>query len=277
MAYNNSSAPNRMTKAGSIFTEQTQQHLDRSGEIETLVRETVTGSPHMQGFIREMRNHDEYTAAHGVRVMAIALYVFKQLGSISDEALRQRAAIIGPHDVGKLFIDPAVLSKADPLTPEEWTWIKQHPIYGGRILRAQEAGEGVVQFADYHHVNKACNPYPALPKDKEVVFTTDQSIGVFADMFDAHTSGRSYMTPRDPRVVKNKVIAGDYRGFDKHLIKLLPNEPVQLNSNFLDLLVTKADLDIPYRRADLEHLVEHDMPYLRLETPPETPVYTSNT
>lgn len=38
------------------------------------------------------------------------------------------------HDVGNLGIPPEILNKVEPLTPEEWAFVRKHPYLGERLL-----------------------------------------------------------------------------------------------------------------------------------------------
>jgi putative nucleotidyltransferase with HDIG domain len=75
---------------------------------------------------------DVYT--HAYRVAALAVSVARALDLPDDSvAALERAALL--HDIGKLAVPEAVLRKPAPLTTEEQTLIRQHPMIGAELIR----------------------------------------------------------------------------------------------------------------------------------------------
>lgn len=74
------------------------------------------------------------TTASEVRNLAkLAQETALRLGRAPEEArLVGLAALL--HDVGSLGIPPAITQKADPLTAEEWAFVREHPHLGERML-----------------------------------------------------------------------------------------------------------------------------------------------
>jgi len=100
----------------------------------------------------------DYPDEHAVDVALCAGRIADQLGL--GERVR-RAVIEGAllHDVGKLFVDAAVLAKRGPLTAEERKEVNRHPVEGDRILR--DAVEGsVVDVVVAHHERWDGGGYP---------------------------------------------------------------------------------------------------------------------
>lgn len=96
------------------------------------------------------------------------------------------------HDIGKLFIPPAILQKPGALTDEEYEVMKTHTTIGYNIcmkdlkLRPYSAG------ALYHHEGLDGSGYPNGVKKKEIPYVA-QIIRV-ADEYDAIVSKRQYKT-----------------------------------------------------------------------------------
>lgn len=56
------------------------------------------------------------------------------------------------HDIGDLYIDPAILASSDALTPEQWRHVAAHPLVAANVLRELPgAGPGVAQAVLHHH------------------------------------------------------------------------------------------------------------------------------
>lgn len=94
------------------------------------------------------------------------------------------------HDIGKIFIPPAVLQKPSKLTEEEYEIIKTHTTIGYKIcmndlkLRPYAAG------ALYHHESLDGSGYPHKLQEKDIPYEA-QIIRV-ADEFEAITAKRQY-------------------------------------------------------------------------------------
>src|SRR3954469_8713314 len=72
----------------------------------------------------------------GVSELAVALG--EQLG-IEGEQLTQLEHAAALHDVGKVAIPDAIITKPGPLTDDEWRFMRRHTIIGERILAAAPA------------------------------------------------------------------------------------------------------------------------------------------
>jgi hypothetical protein len=55
------------------------------------------------------------------------------------------------HDIGELYIDPAILSAGQQLTQEQWRHIAAHPIVGSRVLAEMPGAGPKVALAVLHH------------------------------------------------------------------------------------------------------------------------------
>src|SRR4030043_20139 len=70
---------------------------------------------------------------HSRRLVEYALMGARELGLNKQQQQNiEYAALL--HDIGKLSIADAVLNKVEPLTDEEWSMIRKHPIVGYEIL-----------------------------------------------------------------------------------------------------------------------------------------------
>jgi HD-GYP domain-containing protein (c-di-GMP phosphodiesterase class II) len=94
------------------------------------------------------------------------------------------------HDVGKIAIPDAILTKPGPLDAEEWRFMSRHTILGERILTAAAALRPVARLVRSSHERFDGNGYPdglcgeGIPLGARIIFV--------CDAFDAMTSDRSY-------------------------------------------------------------------------------------
>src|SRR5207237_241569 len=76
-------------------------------------------------FLRAIEAKDPYTAGHTKRVARYAAYIGTELG-LSPARLQQLEQAALMHDIGKLAVPSALLTKPGPLTAEEFALVQRH-------------------------------------------------------------------------------------------------------------------------------------------------------
>jgi len=183
------------------YCEQTIQALARE-DIAVRRLTQLTGSEHSVdleamnlrvartlAMIAEM--HEPYNRGHSERVSIFANDIALQLGS-SDEFIKnvQLAAIV--HDIGKVVIPDHVLFKSGPLTPAEYSQIKQHPKAAVDILRHLHYFGATLAMIESHHEWYNGKGYPRKLRGEDIPLGA--RIIAVADAYDAMTSPRPYRT-----------------------------------------------------------------------------------
>ena len=132
---------------------------------------------------------DQATGGHSHRVAALSLIIARQL-EVSGERLAdlQRAAIL--HDVGKVAIADAILSKPGPLTEAEWQEMRKHPAVGYQIVKDVPFLEGAAEIILSHHEHFDGTGYPRGFRGEEISLVA--RIFAVVDAYDAITSDRPY-------------------------------------------------------------------------------------
>lgn len=132
---------------------------------------------------------DAYTSGHSERVARYALETGRLMGLDGDDL---KSLHIGAllHDIGKIGISEAIITKNDRLTAEEYEIIKTHPARGATILEPAVFLSEKIPLIRYHHERYDGNGYPEGLKGDEIPLLA--RIVCVADSFDAMTSKRAY-------------------------------------------------------------------------------------
>jgi diguanylate cyclase (GGDEF)-like protein len=126
---------------------------------------------------------------HLTGVAELAVRVGDRLG-VADERRQQVFHAAQLHDVGKIAIPDAILTKPEPLDESEWSFMQRHTVIGGRILSAAPALVPVAILVRSSHEHFDGGGYPdglageMIPLGARVI--------ALCDAFDAMTSDRPY-------------------------------------------------------------------------------------
>lgn len=132
---------------------------------------------------------DPYTANHSRRVGIYARELAISLNLSPDEIdVVERAARV--HDIGKIIVDLAVLTKDGRLDDDDWVQLKQHPGTGADVLSRFPEFTLATAYVRHHHESLDGTGYPdglrgdAIPLGARII--------AVADSFDAMASARPY-------------------------------------------------------------------------------------
>lgn len=154
---------------------------------------------------------DPCTRAHSMTVATYAETIGRRMG-LPSSLLRTLRAAAALHDVGKIGVPDAILTKTGPLTDDEFAVVKRHPETGLEIL-------GHVSFLTderplilYHHERYNGTGYPCgLAGDQIPIGARVLAI---ADALDAMLSERSYKEPYSVDRVRRELRVGAGEQFD---------------------------------------------------------------
>ncbi|MCL6518050.1 MAG: HD domain-containing protein [Alicyclobacillus sp.] len=152
---------------------------------------------HLKRLAASIEEKDGYTAGHCERIHDLAMQIGQALHLGQTDAMYLNYASF-LHDVGKLCVPLEILNKPGLLTDEEWRVMKQHTVYGRRML--EETGLplllGAAPLVHYHHERFDGTGYFGL-KGEEIPFGA--RIIAVVDAFDAMTTDRPYQRARSKR------------------------------------------------------------------------------
>lgn len=162
-------------------------------ESKQLVSECVTSilaNPNAMFWLSRIKDSDEYTSEHCLRV-SIMCIAFGQLLGFSPEELETIGMCGLLHDVGKMKVPQEILNKPGPLTDDEFKVMKEHTVLGYIFLK-QHGGvdEVVCDVAHAHHERVDGKGYPQR-LESERIGLYPKIIGII-DAYDAITSDRTF-------------------------------------------------------------------------------------
>ncbi len=187
-----------------------------SAELHEELRQSYFRTLHV--LMRSLAARDSYSAAHGEAVTALAVKIAERMGL--KPALLEALRAYGPlHDVGKIGISDAVLLKPGPLTEEELSMCRQHPLIGEEIIRPLNPPREVLSMIRNHHERWDGLGYPDGLEGEKIPLLA--RVLAVADAFHAMTSHRPYRpaTILYGAIQEIKVLSGEQ--FDPKAVKAL--------------------------------------------------------
>jgi two-component system cell cycle response regulator len=142
--------------------------------------------------LRALAERDPGLGSHAETVL-LAADTAAALG-MSPEDVEQVRHASELHDVGKVAIPDAILGKPGPLTEEEWTFVRRHPVIGERIILAAPALSRVAAIVRSSHERWDGAGYPDMLAGDRIPLGA--RIVAVADAFAAMTAGRPYRPAR---------------------------------------------------------------------------------
>jgi HD-GYP domain-containing protein (c-di-GMP phosphodiesterase class II) len=161
----------------------------------------VVASDDFRDMLHGLRDHDNYTYVHSIRVATyLALFGFNLHLSKDEQLLLASGGLI--HDVGKTTIPHAVLNKPGRLNADERAVMRGHVSATMDYLqRCPDLPRGIITIAAQHHEKVDGSGYPLG------IAGTDLNrlarIASIVDVFTALTDRRVYKAPLEPEAALN--------------------------------------------------------------------------
>src|SRR5438132_2507164 len=162
----------------------------------------------LEALARTVDARDPYTRGHSERVTQYALMIARQMKySPKDQGPWVRLERGGRlHDIGKVGVPDAILSKAGKLTSEEFAKMKSHTTVGFNILSVLKMLTDELVIVRSHHERYDGKGYPDRKKGDELPMFA--WIASAADAIDAMTSDRPYRKGMSLEVALDQVRQG---------------------------------------------------------------------
>ena len=160
---------------------------------------------------------DAGTAQHSQTVARYSEEIARRLDLPDDLVERVRLAGL-LHDVGKIAVPDAILSKPGSLTDEEWTEMKKHPEVGALIVDGADMKD-VAAWIGAHHERPDGRGYPLGLGGDEIPL--EARILAVADAYEAMTCDRVYRRALGPEIARGELREGSGAQFDPRVVEAL--------------------------------------------------------
>lgn len=167
--------------------ETIMENKDVRTEARLIVSELLT-EPVVAKYISQLKIEQPYTFRHSINVAYLVAEVC--LSKLPTDNMKDIVSGALLHDIGKLKVPTAILTKPDKLTDEEFDQIKLHPIYGYRMLKEESISQLTKNIVLLHHEKPDGMGYPYHYKDDTI--PKDVKIVTACDIYDALTENRCY-------------------------------------------------------------------------------------
>lgn len=206
--------------------------------------DSILRNPAALLWLARIKNKDEYTSEHSLRVAILSIALGRELGLLPLQ-LEQIGVCGMLHDVGKIKVPEEILNKPGALTPEELAIMQSHAAEGRKLLMSnQQVTAATVDVAYSHHERLDGRGYPrGLDASKIPYFA---KIVAVVDSYDAINSDRVYSKGKSS--LESLRILFDARAthFDQDIVKTFvqligiypPGEIVELSSGEVGIIIS---------------------------------------
>lgn len=160
---------------------------------------------------------DHYTYSHSQNVAKYASILACAIGLNDDEIrLVYEASLL--HDIGKISIPEAILSKVEPLTDEEYEIMKGHVNNSIDIIRHLPHMDYIIPAAVGHHERWDGKGYPSGQAGEDIPIAA-RCLAI-ADSFEAMTTERPYRKKQSLSYALEEIEKNAGTQFDPRLAKV---------------------------------------------------------
>lgn len=150
-----------------------------------------------RSLVNALDARDPYSGGHSVAVAVYSRDIAVEIGLAPAKVERMYLAGL-LHDVGKIAVPDAILSKPAALTDEEFEEIKKHSVAGEQILAPARQFKDILPAVRHHHERIDGQGYPDGLRDEEIPL--EARIIAVADAYNAMTSQRPYRDAMEPEL-----------------------------------------------------------------------------
>jgi diguanylate cyclase (GGDEF)-like protein len=171
----------------------------------------------VEALANALEANDEYTSSHARWITDLALRVGAGLG-LDGRSLKRLELGALFHDIGKIGIPEAILSKPGPLTADERKLVETHPELGEKIIAPIDRLEEVRPIVRHCHERYDGDGYPDRRSGEDIPI--ESRIIFVCDAYHAMTTDRPYRKrlPREEALRRLEEAAGTQ--FDPRVVEM---------------------------------------------------------
>jgi HD-GYP domain-containing protein (c-di-GMP phosphodiesterase class II) len=193
----------------------------RSSELELVLenlKETYIAT--MKSLAQVIEAKDTTTRGHLDRTQTYGLSLTRRIRpDLAEQPVLGYGFFL--HDIGKVGIPEQILCKPAPLSDNEWTVMRNHPVIGAQIVAPIAFLSGAVDLIRHHHERFDGTGYPDGLRGEEIPL--EARIFSVADSFDAMTSDRPYRGPIGIERALEEIRSGAGSQFDPEVVRAFVN------------------------------------------------------
>ncbi|NTV63024.1 MAG: response regulator [Oscillochloris sp.] len=174
----------------------------------------------LTGWSRALELRDHETEGHSRRVTSMTLRLAIEMGIIGPELEQiRRGALL--HDIGKMGIPDSILLKPGPLSDEEWTIMRRHPVIAYDLLSPVSFLHDALAIPWCHHEKWDGTGYPRGLRGEEIPLAA--RIFAIVDVWDALSNDRPYRLAWPPERVESHLRSLANTHFDPRIVGAFMN------------------------------------------------------
>lgn len=179
----------------------------------------------LEGWANALDLRDHETENHTRRVVELTIQLAQEMGISGEDLVNvRRGALL--HDMGKIGVPDAILTKPGKLTPEEWEVMRQHPVNAFNLLYPISYLRKALDIPYCHHEKWDGSGYPRGLKGEDIPLAA--RLFAIVDVWDAMTSDRYYRPALSEDETIEYILQNSGKHFDPAVVDLflkLKNRP----------------------------------------------------
>ena len=206
----------RLARAQQVLELETALQR-KAGELQDSLKQLQSASEGtLEALVTALDAREHETQAHSERVSQFTVRLAQAMGvSGPDLEVIRKGAML--HDIGKIGISDLILLKPGPLTAEEWTEMRKHPMIGAWIVNGVDSLQSASQIVLSHHEKFDGTGYPRNLRGLEIPLGA--RVFSVADTFDAMTSDRPYNRSRSSEEAREEIRRHAGSQFDPEVVE----------------------------------------------------------
>lgn len=163
-----------------------------------------------------------YTVLHSLHAAILSEIFLRSLSISAEDRLPILAAAI-TKDVGMMDRQETLRKQNAPLTPEQFAWVRAHPLRSLELLENAGVRDGIwLEAVRHHHERLDGSGYPDALQDEDIFFPV--RVLALVDIYSAMIKRRAYRESLKCRDAMREIFTKHASEVDAHLTKLFIKE-----------------------------------------------------